>query len=230
MSAPPVSVVVPLYEGERYIAAALESIARQDYECLETIVVDDGSTDSGPAVVRRFPHVRYLRQAHENVAAARNRGVAEACGTYVAFLDQDDIWMPDSVSRRVAVLERDDSLGLVVAAQHNFEEVAARPAVRSGEQLPGKSTQLMLGTTLVRREVFERVGLFDSRSGISSDFEWFARARRAGVRFAFLDEIVLKRRLHDLNNSNDLPRQQRSLLASVKLLLDESRSGTSRPP
>jgi glycosyltransferase involved in cell wall biosynthesis len=229
VTSPLVSVVIPLYNGERFIGPALESIFAQDHRPLEVIVVDDGSADRGLEIAAGFDGVRCIRQEHQNVAAARNRGVSESSGELVGFLDQDDMWLPHAVSIRLDFLARNLEVGAVIGHQENVCEDGARAGLRV-DQAPGRSVQLMLGATLVRRSVFDSVGLFDVRSGTSSDFQWFARARRAGVRIEVMSDVVLIRRLHAANDSNDLARHQRSLLNSLKLLLDESRGAAARTP
>ena len=103
-----VSVVVPLYNKIRYIGRCLESILQQTYWDLEVIVVDDGSTDGGEEYVRNCPdlRVRLIRQANACPGAARNRGVREARGEFIAMLDADDAWEPNYVAESVGQLDR----------------------------------------------------------------------------------------------------------------------------
>ena len=97
ISSPKITVVIPLYNKEKYVARALRSVLNQSFSDFELVVVDDGSTDSSVAVVKRFkdPHMRLIAQQNQGVSAARNRGVAEARSEYVAFLDADDAYKPD---------------------------------------------------------------------------------------------------------------------------------------
>lgn len=106
---PVVSVVIPLYQTERFIAEALGSVLGQTFPNYEVIVVDDGSGDAGPAIARGFddPRVRVVTQANRGLAGARNTGIAEARGRYVALLDADDRWAPDKLARHVAQLDAD---------------------------------------------------------------------------------------------------------------------------
>ncbi|MFI4903425.1 MAG: glycosyltransferase family 2 protein, partial [Burkholderiales bacterium] len=94
-----VSVVMPMYNGEAYVAEALDSVLAQTRPADEIVVVDDGSHDASAAIVARYSGVRYVRQANGGCAAARNRGVAEAGGDVVAFIDQDDRWLPGHLAR-----------------------------------------------------------------------------------------------------------------------------------
>ncbi|HWO47940.1 MAG TPA: glycosyltransferase family A protein, partial [Solirubrobacterales bacterium] len=104
-AAPLVSVVIPCWNQAHYLGEAIESALSQSYPSLEVIVVDDGSEDNSAAVAARFPGVRCLRQGNSGVAAARNRGLAEAGGEYAVFLDADDRLLPDALAVGVRELE-----------------------------------------------------------------------------------------------------------------------------
>jgi glycosyltransferase involved in cell wall biosynthesis len=222
---PTVSVVIPTYNGERFLAQALDSVFAQHYRPLDVIVVDDGSTDGSLRIAESYENVRCFAQEHQNVSAARNRGVAEARGSLVAFLDQDDLWLPEKLAVQSRYLGQRPEIGIVFSRLRNFLEPGETrpPTVLSAHHQPGEWTKLMLGAALVRREVFDLVGVFTSGRGLASDFEWFARARRVGVQLSVLPEVLLLRRLHSRNASNDSGRQQRALLRAVRSLLDAER-------
>jgi glycosyltransferase involved in cell wall biosynthesis len=102
---PVVSVVIPAFNAARYLGEALDSVFGQTLTDLELVVVDDGSTDETPQVVQGYgSRVRYVRQPNAGVASARNRGVAESSGRYVAFLDADDVWLPGKLERQLEAL------------------------------------------------------------------------------------------------------------------------------
>ena len=109
-----VSVIIPAYNGDRYISAAIDSVLAQTYGKYEIIVVDDGSTDNTSEVIKQYgDRVNYLSQSNQGVAASRNLGLAAARGEYIAFLDQDDVFLPHKLSTQVALLDRDSALGIV---------------------------------------------------------------------------------------------------------------------
>src|SRR5438132_1599837 len=109
-----VSVVIPVYNGERYLADAIQSVRDQTYQNFEVIVVDDGSTDGSADVAQRFGEaIRYVHQANGGVCKARNAGIAAARGAYIAFLDQDDLWLPDKLAAQVTYLDSHPEVGAV---------------------------------------------------------------------------------------------------------------------
>src|ERR1700694_2891614 len=114
-SNPLVSCIVPVYNGERYLRSALESIFAQDYRPLEVIVVDDGSSDKSAVIAQDFKQVRYMHQTNQGVATARNAGLAAARGEFIAFLDQDDLWMSDKLSIQIEHLLKNPEIQYTLA-------------------------------------------------------------------------------------------------------------------
>ena len=111
MSCPRFSVVIPVFNGERFVARAIESVLAQSYRAEEIVVVDDGSTDNTPAIVANYrSHVKYVRETNQGVSAARNLGARTACGEWLAFLDADDWYLPDRLLWHAEWLSRDPSL------------------------------------------------------------------------------------------------------------------------
>src|SRR5215469_16427814 len=114
MASPLVSIVIPTYNASHFIAAAVESCLAQDYTPVEVLVVDDGSTDDTVSVLEPYrASIRYFWQPNDGPARARNRGIAEARGQLIAFLDADDIWLPNKLSQQVQCLERSPGACLV---------------------------------------------------------------------------------------------------------------------
>ncbi|MFL5960987.1 MAG: glycosyltransferase family 2 protein [Gaiellaceae bacterium] len=199
---PLVSVLIGVYDSARYLGEAIESVLAQDYEPLELIVVDDGSTDGSGDVARGYPGVRVVRQENAGNGAARNRAVEEACGELYAFLDADDRFTPGKLRLQHAALDADPRLDMVFGLVQEFlspeldEQTRASLRPPAPEPMPWTAPNLML----IRRESFHRVGPFatDVRVGVTVD--WFARAAEAGLRHLILPEVVLERRLHTQNN------------------------------
>ena len=140
MKAQPVSCIIPVFNGERYLREALDSILAQTHRPFDIIVVDDGSTDGTPAVVAGYGvQVRYVRQPNTGPAAARNLGVRSGGGEFIAFLDADDLWHPEKLARQMTRFREQPDLDLCITHVEHFsdlepstEELFARdPRLRS---------------------------------------------------------------------------------------------------
>jgi glycosyltransferase involved in cell wall biosynthesis len=197
-----VSVMIGAYNAAPYLGEAIESVFAQDYEPIELIVVDDGSTDDTAEVARSFAGVHVISQANGGNGAARNRAVEEASGDLYAFLDADDRFSPGKLTLQKAALDADPGLDMVFGHVREFlspeldDEVRARLRPPAAKPMPWTAPNLML----VRRESFQRVGLFTTEVRVGVTVDWFARAAEAGLRYTILPEVVLERRLHTQNN------------------------------
>lgn len=199
-----VSVVLPVYNGDRWLAEAIDSVLGQTYRPLELIVVDDGSSDGSSGILVRSPQVISIHQANAGCAVARNRGIAAARGAFIAFIDQDDRWTPGKLAIQVEHLRTHPELGYVLGRQRTFLEPGfSKPSWLVAALLDRPHAGYLPGTLLVRRTTLDEVGHFDPSLRIGSDTDWFLRARDAGVGMAVVDAIVLEKRVHDANLSAD---------------------------
>ena len=196
-----VSVVIPVHNGGRFLAEAIDSVLAQGYPHREVVVVDDGSTDDSPAIARARP-VRYQRQENQGVAAARNAGLAAARGELIAFLDQDDVWLPHKLDAQVAFLLEHPSVDMVISPLEVEVEPGTAP-LSWFEPDAGMDVQLvpLLGTLLAWRRCFDRVGDFDTRYEIACDTDWIMRARDAGLVLEAAPGVCMRYRMHDRNSS-----------------------------
>jgi glycosyltransferase involved in cell wall biosynthesis len=230
VTSPLVSCIVAVFNGERYLAEALRSILAQTYRPLEVLVVDDGSTDGTPAVIDGFgDQVRMLRQPNAGPAAARNRGLAAARGGLVAFLDADDLWHPDKLTRQMARFGARPELDVSLTHIQNFwvpelrEEEERCRGHRVAQPAPGYLTAAMVA----RRRVFERVGRFEESWHHVHDTEWFARARELNAVLEMLPQVLVYRRLHADNRSRRLARASRDEYLQLMRARVASRRGMS---
>jgi glycosyltransferase involved in cell wall biosynthesis len=222
---PLVSVIIPVYNGGRYLRAALESVFAQTYRPFEVIVVDDGSVDDSGVIAQSFPEVRYMHQANQGVAAARNNGIDAARGELLAFLDQDDLWTPEKLKLQIGYLLSHPDLGYTLTHQQFFLDPGATlPAWFRKELLSLVHTGWVLGTLVVRRTAFEQVGNFATGYAAANDSDWFFRAKAAEIPMAVVPELLLLKRIHGANESGRAKEVLSELLKVVKSSLDRQRS------
>jgi glycosyltransferase involved in cell wall biosynthesis len=194
---PLVTVVIPTFNGERRIAAALSSAWGQNYRPIDLVVVDDGSTDNTVAAVESVPHVRVIKQSHQGVAAARNAGLEAARSEIVAFLDQDVLWLPNKLRKQVDVLLDEPELGFAFCEQLPQKEVPAKADGVGGQKSPVAEDSPHVSSLVVRKWVFQRIGVFDGRSLCASETDWFLRAKNNRIPMKILREALFTRQLND---------------------------------
>jgi glycosyltransferase involved in cell wall biosynthesis len=222
---PLVSVIIPVYNGARYLREALESVFTQTYRPFEVIVVDDGSTDESGVIAQSFDDVRYIHQANQGVAVARNNAIEAARGEFFAFLDQDDVWTPEKLTLQIAYLLSHPDVGYTLTQQQFFlEPGASLPAWFRKDLLASVHTGWVLGTLVVRRTAFEKIGNFATGYSAASDGDWFFRAKAAGISMAVVPELLLLKRIHGSNESARAKEILSELRRVVKSSLDRQRS------
>ena len=223
-----ISVIIPVYNYERYLGEAIESVLSQTYQDLEVIVVDDGSTDRSGDVAKSFAGrgVRYCQEVHAGIGPARNKGVELAQGEFIAFLDADDRWPLEKIERQLRAFENDPALEMVFgqAVQlHNGPEWEAGVKLKT---LPvaGMVPGIVPGTMLIKRDAFLRVGKFPGGLKVGEFIDSYARAVELQVRSLVLPDLFLWRRIHD-SNQGVRERQSVSDYARVlKAKLDRKRA------
>lgn len=220
-------MIVPNYNGERFIAASLASVRAQTYQNLEIIVVDDGSIDSSVDIVQSImaqdDRIRLIRQENRGVAAARNAGIANASGDYVAPIDSDDVWFSDKISRQIdTMLAANPIIGLVYAWSASIDaDGNLMGGVNASQHQDDVFVELLFGNfigngsaPLIRRECLDVIGGYD---------EEFARLDATGCedrdlylriaerfRFAVVKKVLIGYRHHENNMSSDTGRMHRS--------------------
>ena len=230
-----VSCIVPVFNGERFLREALDSILAQTHHHLDIIVVDDGSTDGTAAIVSSYgSKFHYLYQHNAGPAAARNLGLTIAKGEYIAFLDADDLWHPEKLARQLKRFQTRPELELSVTLVQNFWNAELRHEEGSyrgrpiAQPLPG---YFLLQTLLARRSVFEKVGQLNEALRLGEDVEWFIRVTDEGITVDLTPDVLVYRRLHQNNTSRPIEANREALLHLVKEALDLRRhSGRAVPP
>ena len=210
------SVVVNTWNAAAFITDSLRSISAQSFRDFEVIVLDDGSTDDTEQLVNewrtRLPALKYIRQDHLGLPEARNRAIALAAGTYIAFLDADDLWMPDYLQRVFEVIRAVRDVDVICAdgwrvssserVISSFFPKALPPlhgSIRDARQLFSLFRYASPSATVVARMAFKKVGGYDARFPITNDWHWLIRAAQAESIFYRIDEPLAIYRLHACN-------------------------------
>ncbi len=200
---PKVSVVIPAYNAEQFIREALDSVLAQTYRDFEVLVVDDGSTDSTREIVASYGEpVRCIEQANAGPSAARNRGVREARGELIAFLDADDLWMPEKLAEQAPLFDAEGRVGLVYC---QAERIGADGRILTTPDRPkpeGKVFEDFLrrnhcptSGAVVRRECFAQCGGFREDMSQAEDWHlWLRIARR--YEFRAVQRPLVRHRVH----------------------------------
>ena len=223
---PLISVIIPVYNGARFLEEAIRNVLEQGIAELEIIVVDDGSTDSFEEVLQRLPvTVRCFRQENAGAAGARNRGIRESSGELLAFLDVDDLWPARNLTLLRDLLLADSALDLV----HGRAQLTRYQPGEIGDYVgdPGKTFNAYIGAGLYRRRAFERIGWFDTELRYGEDADWFNRAAECELKIERLREVTLFVRRHDANMTRGKNLVELNLLRVLRKQLDR-RSGPGR--
>lgn len=200
MNGPSVSVIIPTYNRSDAVSRALSSVASQSYPPDEILVVDDGSSDKTPELIPElFPEAIYLRQENRGVSAARNRGIREARGDYLAFLDSDDEWLPRKLERQIEALETNrDGKHLFchtneIWIRHGRRVNPMKKHQKYGGRIFEKCLPLCIisaSSAVLHRSLFERVGLFDESLPVCEDYDLWLRIC-ALYPVLYLDEALI---------------------------------------
>lgn len=229
MSTPNVCVLIPAYNAEKYIAAALDSVYAQTYSDFEVIVVDDGSDDETGAVVARYPEVIYRKCPHRGISATRNTCLEMASGEWLAFLDADDLWHPEKLSRQIAYLEaHPDCQILFTRAKNFYDGDPAEMTSRQRQELEGDLREV-LPSCLFHRSLYDTHGGFLTDYPWGEDTEWTVRLRTAGINMGHcLPEKLYLRRIHSGNITLTHPKKNTAVARQIFLSAMRSRVKQAR--
>ncbi|HBB32475.1 MAG TPA: glucosyl transferase [Cyanobacteria bacterium UBA8803] len=230
-----VSIIIPVYNVEKYIAATVQSVLDQTYKNLELIIVDDGSPDKSIEICQQFtdPRIKIFRQGNRGVAGARNNGVRHAQGDYIAFLDADDLWSPDKLEKHVHHLETSPAVGVSYSYSAFIDEADNPLGIYQLPKTKDITPRHILlrdpigsGSNLVaKREVFEAIKFQDNLYGTLEDFYfdddrqlhpsedtecWLRIALKSGLQFEGIPEVLTLYRLNPGGHSHNFMKKANS--------------------
>jgi glycosyltransferase involved in cell wall biosynthesis len=195
---PFISVLIPTYNYGQFIKEAIDSILVQDYDNLEIIVVDDGSTDNTKEIIKNYPSIKYFYQENSGISAARNLCLEKASGEYIAWLDADDFWLPGKLHAHIKYFNEHQNCQIVFTKLRQFKDKENQERVF----YDGDGKQLWIASALIKKEVFAKCGNYDEDLIVYEDSEMFYRFAMSGIDTShILDNIYYMRRLHGNNVS-----------------------------
>lgn len=245
---PLISIVIATHNRAQFLGQAIRSALDQTVQGTEILVVDDGSTDSTPRVLRQFSdRISVIRQPNQGRSAARNTGVQQSCGDIIAFLDSDDIWLPEKLAKQLHEFERCASVGVVHTLSDVVDErgdlildqtrrrmLLYHRALKRGYTYEGMSKEciMFLSTVAVRRQCWERTGPMDAGIPAFEDWDWYLRAA-IQTEIATIRETLVHFRQHAGNTSSREFFEGRVMTCHKHLDLldkrpDESRKGQAQ--
>ncbi len=219
-----VSVIIPVFNGEAFLAEAVESIQLQNYKHLEIIIVDDGSTDRTAKIAADFQsNVRYFYQSNSGPAVARNRGIRMSRGNIISFLDVDDLWSEDKLRIQLEYLSRNGTVEIVIGQIQRMQLIGVENDKFQFKNWSEPEMSMHLGSALFRKTVFDRVGYLDESLSYCEDCDLFMRAKEMKIPILVHKEVTYFYRRHEQNMTNDMKAGFNSALMMLKQSLDRRR-------
>ncbi|MCP4296666.1 MAG: glycosyltransferase, partial [Proteobacteria bacterium] len=170
---PLISVIIPTFNCASFISEAIQSVLQQNYDPVEIIIIDDGSTDNTVEVIKTFGDmIIYSFQEHSGVASARNKGVGLAKGEFISFIDADDLWLEDKLKTQLNFFRKNPDLDVVIGLLKRIQ-YPEDGGLLSTFDLKNVNDEfaLSLGCSLIRASVFEKPGVFDEEMKFGEDID-----------------------------------------------------------
>jgi glycosyltransferase involved in cell wall biosynthesis len=218
------SVIIPLFNTEKYIEQAIQSLLNQTIKIDQIIVVDDGSTDGGAEIVKKHPQIELIQKENEGLKKTLNCGLSYAKGDFIGFLDADDRWKTNKLKVQLDFLESHPEVDIAFVNSERFKMVKTETGESLEERLDVMNGKT-LPTGLYRKQVFDKVGVFSVENQYHTFMEWLDRAQFNKINMEMIPELLYERRIHDSNMGIvEKQRQRDQYLATLKASLDRRRN------
>lgn len=219
-----VSVIIPVYNGEKYIYEAIDSILNQAYQDFEIIVIDDGSTDNTPKILKEYgSKIKWKSQENKGQASAINEAIKMANGEYIALLDSDDVYLPNKLEIQISYLDRHQKIGLVYSNRYLINAdgkiIGMRRSSRPDNILLLQENYIPRSTVVHRKKCIDKVGMYDESISGNDDWDMWIRISEK-FKMGYIDKPLVKYRVHGKNISLTRPNRL-DHGSKVKILLFE---------
>ncbi len=198
-----ISVIIPVFNGGNFIAEAIDSVLNQTTPVDEIIVIDDGSTDNTAQLLRSYSNkIKYLFQNNLGVSAARNTGIRCAKGKYIAFLDHDDIYLPNKIADALSIFTANPQADIVLGKwEYLFSNPIFEEIHRKKIGTTKSTSGVLVGSYVFKKTVFEKIGYFDEELKFAEDVDLMMRINNSNLQVFHSDQLHLKYRSHDSNST-----------------------------
>ena len=230
MNRPLISIIITCFNRQKYIAQAIDSALSQTMGDDEIIVIDDGSTDGSRKIIGAYAdQVQYFHQDNAGASRAKNVGVERAHGEYISFLDSDDFWPPEKLQIQWRHFAESPDVDILHGHAQQFVDADLTPEEKAQLFCPPEPMPAPVsGTMLLKKSVFERVGVFREDLLVGIDIEWHLRAKSMGLRIETLPDILLHRRIHPTNSGATHRTARQQHLSILKEHLDRKRQAMGK--
>ena len=224
-----ISVIIAAYNGDRYLAEAIDSVLLQNSVDFEIIIVDDGSTDKTVDVIKHYTssHSKVISfwQANQGQGAAFNHALKFTKGNLIAFLDQDDIYLPNKLLLQAEALKKMPQIDMVFGYVQQFISPELPEEIKAKRECPKNPTSGFLPSiAMFRQTCFEKVGPFNTEWEVGSTIDWCIRAKELGLKDFCLPDTLAKRRIHDKNQTVVARAHYKDYIQIIKEKLERSRA------
>ncbi|WP_066345787.1 glycosyltransferase family A protein [Geminocystis sp. NIES-3708] len=200
-----VSIIIPVYNGEKFIKSAIKTVKKQNYHPLEIIFIDDGSTDNTAKIISELnDNFKYIYQENQGPASARNKGIKIAQGNFITFLDVDDLWAENKLNNQVKYLLTNPTVDIVQGLIQKMKIIVYddnRENILTPLSEPYNFISLDSGT--YRKSLFDKIGLFNEKMIYGEDVDFFFRAWENNISKVVLQEVFLFYCQHEFNMTKD---------------------------
>jgi glycosyltransferase involved in cell wall biosynthesis len=223
---PLISVIIPVYNCDRYLSEAIESVLAQTYRPLEILIIDDGSTDKSAEIAKNFiPSVKYYYQPNSgSCSSPLNYGINLSEGNFLAFLDSDDLWLKDKLMLQFQCFVKNPHLDIIFGHVQQFISPELDTVIRQRFEIPKEIRPgIHKGTMLIKKKSFLNVGYFNSDWQRVEFIDWYIQAKELNLEIMIIPDIILKRRIHQTNTGLMKKDHRNEYVQIIKQALDQKR-------
>ncbi|MGH7886103.1 MAG: glycosyltransferase family 2 protein [Thermodesulfobacteriota bacterium] len=225
---PLATVIIPVFNSEKYLLETLQSVFKQHYYPFEVIVVDNHSSDKTESICKNFTEINFFKQPGKGISDALNYGIEKSRGEYISFISYDDIWMPEKLRRQINDMTENPEIKYTITKVKYFLELGCKlPNKFNKKFLEESYEQYILENLVARKSLFDEIGTFDCSFTSGLEIDWFAKAKDKNIQYAIINEVLVKKRVHDSNTSLNTVNPMHQHLKAMRNSISRKKNKTS---